>query len=417
MPTNPRHAFVVAYGGGHIAMVIPVCRMLRHRGWRVTLLALTTAAAKARAAGEPFIGFEDLKRHAAPNAAAYGLELCPDADPFGPVSIDETLTYHGVNYAELVVRHGAQEARRLWTEHGRQAFHPVDFMTRVLAEAAPTIVIATNSPRAERATLMAAGKLQIPALCLVDMFAMQEVKWIGQPDFAQCVAVINESVRAMFVAYGRGAHEIVVTGNPAFDFVNGPEVIEAGRVLRVVRGWNDDRQTILWASTVEPERHPFTGELGDPTLPRRVEMALREVVREDERLRLVVRYHPSEQVAFAPDDRVEFSPNSDSLHPLLHAVDLVVVTASTVGLEAWLARRPVISVDCSVFTADAPYATMGVSASAACPKELATMVKGMAGQPVTFPLLGQLPSSSQATTATEAVVAEIEKLVQIQRSS
>ena len=88
MSAGKPHAFLTAYGGGHISMVLPVCKALRERGWKVTLLALTTAAAKAAQAGEPHIGYADLMHHAAPNARTYADQLCPNLDPNGPVSID-----------------------------------------------------------------------------------------------------------------------------------------------------------------------------------------------------------------------------------------------------------------------------------------------------------------------------------------
>jgi CDP-glycerol glycerophosphotransferase (TagB/SpsB family) len=165
----------------------------------------------------------------------------------------------------------------------------------------------------------------------------------------------------MFLAHGRKPEEVVVTGNPAFDRLTAPSTAKAGAEMRHARGWNDGKKTVLWASQIEPERHPFTDLSGDPSLPRRVESHLRDIAAADKNLRLVVRYHPSERVVFEPGVRVEFSPVSEPISTLLHAVDAVVVTASTVGLEAALAGRPVVSIDNSIFTPDTQYAAMGVS--------------------------------------------------------
>lgn len=163
------------------------------------------------------------------------------------------------------------------------------------------------------------------------------------------------------LAHGRDAHEIAVTGNPAFDQLRDPENIKAGSQLRRERGWDDGRKTVLWASQIEPVKHPFINLFGDPTLPCRVEQSLRKIVASDKNLRLVIRYHPSERKVFNQGDRVDFSPLSEPISRLLHAVDAVVVTASTVGLEAALAGRPVISIDLSVFTPDTQYAKEGIS--------------------------------------------------------
>ena len=171
-------------------------------------------------------------------------------------------------------------------------------MRRVIKRLAPGLVVATSSPRAERAAILAAAQVGIPSICVVDLFALQEVQWIGQFGFGTRVCVLNESVREMFLARGRRPEEVVVTGNPAFDRLKAPETVLAGFNLRQARGWNDGKKIVLWASTIEPERHPFNGLLGDPNLPRLVETQLREIVASDTNLRLVVRYHPNERVVF-----------------------------------------------------------------------------------------------------------------------
>ena len=52
------------------------------------------------------------------------------------------------------------------------------------------------------------------------------------------------------------------------------------------------------------------------------------------------------------------------VNALIHAVDLVVVTCSTVGLQAYLAGTPVISVEGSVFTKDASFGEFGMATPA-----------------------------------------------------
>jgi hypothetical protein len=412
------HAFLTAYGGGHIAMILPICAALRKLGWNVTLLALTTAAAKAEQAGEPFIGYADLLHHAAPNALAFANAICPNPHPTGPVSQAETLAYHGANFAELVERSGESAAWQQWEDNSRQAFLPVNFMQRVLAELAPDIVIATNSPRTERAAIVAAARLGIPSLCMVDMFALHEVKWISKPNFANRITVLNEAVRQMFIDHGRQPNEIVVTGNPAFDIINKKSTISLGKNLRKAKNWDDDRLTILWASNIEPPRHPFTGQIGNTQLPRLIEEKLRHIVRTNDKLRLVVRYHPNEQVQFVTERNVEFSNSSDPLHPLLHAVDFVVVSTSTVGLEAWIAQKPVISVDNSIFTDDAPFARMNISLGVKSIDELEVVFKKvLTGQPLLqktyYDSFARAPAS--ATSAILGVISQIHSTIQYHR--
>jgi hypothetical protein len=351
----------VSYGGGHVAMLAPIAEKLVSLGYSVTFIALTTARAVVDRLEIPVIGFSDCEEAVGPDALCWGKELARDFPSGGPVSDEETIAYLGASFRDLVAEYGEVEARLRYVKYGRHAFLPLATMLRIIERIAPNLVIATNSPRAERAAILAAGQLGIPSLCLVDLFALQELQWIGQPGFATKLCVLNESIRTMFLAHGRKPEEVVVTGNPAFDGLTAPETLNAGAQLRYARGWDDGKKNILWASQVEPERHPFNDLSGDPSLPRRIESYLRDMVAADENLRLVVRYHPSERIVFERGLRVAFSPVSEPIASLLHAVDVVVVTTSTVGLQAALVGRPVISIDKSIFTPDTPYSSIGVS--------------------------------------------------------
>jgi hypothetical protein len=407
---------IVTYGAGHVAMAIPVARLAADNGHKVTVLALTTAQRASFAAGVSTIGYADLLAFSSPAARQHGLSLCLDASDSDPVPRAESIAYHGINFAELVEDLGLDGAQAEYEAKGRHAFLPIRFMKRVLTSLEPDVVVATNSPRSERAAILAARALGIPAVCLVDLFALQEVQWIGQPQYADRVCVLNSAVRDFLIAHGRQPDEIVVTGNPAFDGLASADACASGRALRSARGWDDGLINILWASQVEPERHPFDARVGDPKLPRMIEATLRQVVSAETALRLVVRYHPSEQVVFEPAERVELSPGGEPLSAVLHAVDLVVVTASTVGLEAHISGRSVISVDLSIFTPDAPYSEMGISKGVQSIDALAKEIKKWAGE-FTHSGLSAPPSSPDQVSATRKILEVIERLERDRRSN
>ena len=389
-------------------MQLPVAVRARDMGFRVTIMGLTTAARDVIAAGIDHIGYDDLWAYAREGSRGYGETLCPDIDPSGPVSPAETIAYHGINFSELIAEVGETEARARFRSQGRHAFLPTNFMARVLQGLKPDIVVASNSPRSEQAAILAARQLSIPAVCLVDLFALQEYKWISKPGFADRICVLNDAVQQFFIAHGRIADELVVTGNPAFDSIILPETISAGLAIRRDRGWDDGRLNILWASQVEPLRHPFENVDGDPLLPRKIEEILREIVFEGSDMRLIVRYSPSENVDFVPATNVEFSPRSEPLHSLLHAVDLVIVTSSTVGLEAYIAGRSVISVDLSIFTTDAPFSSMGIATGVRTLNELRDCILHYVGDRQHRSRPDMLLSETQPPYATETVLKVIE---------
>ena len=125
-------------------------------------------------------------------------------------------------------------------------------MTSLLEYLGPKLLVATNSPRSEYAALQAARDIGIPSMCIVDMFALQEIAWLKTIGLGTKVCVLNEAVRDMFIREGRLEEEIEITGNPAFDRITDPEVIQAGQNLREARGWDRGRITILYASTPNP---------------------------------------------------------------------------------------------------------------------------------------------------------------------
>jgi hypothetical protein len=357
----------VCYGSGHVRMAVPVARALRDQGLAdVQVLGLTTAAPVVRDAGLPLLQFKDFVGPADEPALAQGRALLASLgqveDP------EESAAYLGLCYGDLVAEVGSEEARQRYADLARQAFLPVRTLTRILAHVRPDLVVVTNSPRAERAAVMAARGLGIPAVCMVDLFAVDEVRWIGAADYAQKVCVLNEGVRDFLIAAGRRPDQVVATGNPAFDVLRDPQHAARGRELRKQNGW-ERKRVILWPSQAEPAIHPFDGTRGDPGLPGRVLASVADWVRAHENAVLCVRPRAGEPAPSMPaHPRIILTGQDWPLPELLHATDVVVTLTSTVGLEGHLCGARLIQVLGSVFDAAMPLARFGV-ADAAVPLE------------------------------------------------
>jgi hypothetical protein len=360
---------LVAYGGGHVAMLAPLAQQLSHRGLNVKFLALTTARQYLSDRGIAFFGYSDFPEAADSQVQALGRSLCQDVAQDGRVPLEESIAYMGINYSDLIDEHGADGAEKRYRQFGRQAFLPVSPLRRLLERMRPKLVIATNASRSEQAVLLAAQGLDVSRFCLVDLFGFH-AKWITSPGFANTICVINDDVRDYFIAQGCPPDTVVATGSPAFDRINTPENQASGRQWRQSHGIDDEARVILWASQVEPARHPYTGAAGNPDLPERIEAQLRDIQRRHEDWHLIVRHHPSESRSFEPADRVIFSPTSEPLHPLLHAADTVVIMTSTVGVEAQLAGAHVLTVEMSVITPDVPYSRYGIAEAVSSLDEL-----------------------------------------------
>lgn len=354
----------VAYGGGHVSALLPVARRVLDMGIaRPIFLALTTAAAPARAAGFEVLGFADFLQPEDERAREMGAALAA-ALPVKAADPLESAAYLGLSYTDLEERLGVAEAALAYAEFGRQAFLPKGVLERVLDRLGPALVVATNSPRAERAAIETACARGIPCVCLLDLFGMWERELLSRADYADALCVLNDAVKRAFVAAGRPANQIHVTGNPAFDSVWDPAMKNRGASLRQAAGW-DGLHVTLYASSPEPERIEGVAGTGDPGLPRRIEQALIEAVQGDPSRGLWVRRHPSEppadELAALNHPRIRVSPHHEPLHAFLHACDEVVVTVSTVGVEANIAGRAVTQVRGSILDHLSPYVEMGIA--------------------------------------------------------
>ncbi len=350
----------VCYGSGHVRMVLPVASAIVEAGLaEIAILGLTTAADTVRAAGLPLLQIKDFIEPGDERALAHGARLRagmgPVADP------QETDAYLGLSYAELEDEVGPEEAARRYARDGRQAFLPQRLLGRILEAVKPDLVFATNSPRAERAAILAARQRGLPAVCLVDLFAIDEVRWIGEPGYADVVCVLNDQVRQFLIQSGRQPHQVQVTGNPAFDALQSPSMALQGRRLRQERGW-EGRQVVLWPEQEEPAVHPFDGRPGDPTLPGRVRAALVHWVQTHPDAVLCVRPRAGQAVPDLPTDpRIVLTGQDWPLPPLLQAVDAVVTLTSTVGLEGHLAGARLVQVQGSVFDEAMPLGRFGIA--------------------------------------------------------
>lgn len=357
-------------------MVLPVAQRVRELGLaRPLVLALTTAQAPSRAAGLETVGFADFVGPEDEAALAYGAELqqglSSNADP------RESAAYLGLSYADLVAQDGEEGAAKAYRTYGRQCFHPLPSLRRILKAVSPALVVATNSPRAERAAIEAAGELGIPSVCLVDLFAVDEKRWIGRPGYADRVCVLNEAVRQTLLAEGRLPDEVIVTGNPAFDGLFDPAHAQAAVEVRQRLGLQD-RKLALYAPSPEPLRHPVREQTGNEKLPHEVLQELLAWVASRPDALLALRPHPSQAADFAAAPGAVLTGQDWPLEPLLHASDAVCVTVSTVGLQAWLIGKPVVQVPGSMFDDGAPFSSMGIASLAPLPRLGAAMDTALA---------------------------------------
>jgi hypothetical protein len=345
-----RKILFVAYGGGHISMVLPVMQQLRLLDPKVScvLLALTTGYALAQKAGEQPLGYRDFLHLVDAKAALQWGEALLGGNSSPDVSREESVAYLGINYLDLIAQHGEAGAAQVFSEKGRYGFAPLRFMTSLMHELKPDVVVTTNSPRSEEAALTVAVARGIPSVGMVDLFgldtdpySLRDVK----PDFT---CVLADSVRERLVARGFAGDGVKVTGNPGFDGLFTPQNRDLAHAFLARKGWLG-KDVIFNAGSWEPVAHPDTPIPAGLTFPVEIEGILRRYVSNRPNTVLIQRYHPGDWFKYPrlPEEAdIHFSePPNEPIHPLLIASSVVVNTNSTLGLEAAVLGKPVISIE------------------------------------------------------------------------
>jgi hypothetical protein len=340
-----KRALFVTYGGGHVTMIAPVAKALQLQGIECHVLALTTGYRKAQLLGLNPRGYRDFQ-HLVPDldrVLAWGQKLVPE-NSHPDVDTSESLAYLGINFSQWVHDHGEADAWNLYAEQGRLGFYPLNFMRLVLQDIEPDVVVTTNSNRSEEAAVEAAIELTIPSLSMVDLFLGASDPFCQRRLYADRLTVISEEVRQVLLSVGLPASRVVVTGSPAFDTLASETVRLQAQAFKRKLGW-DNLNVVMFAG--HKEEMPGTpAEWRGRLFCMEVETRLRDWLDDGDDRALIVRYHPSESHLYpklASHPRMHRSePSLESLHPLLLASNVVVVQASTVGLEASLSGRAVL---------------------------------------------------------------------------
>lgn len=396
----------VAYGSGHIAKVAPVVHHLREQGVPCEVLALTLGYLQGQKLGLAPKGYRDFLHLADAEAAlALGARLLdanqhPDADEF------ESRCYLGINYLEWVETYGEQGAGERYRQGGRRAFFPLRFIGKIIDELQPAVVVSTASPRSEQAAIEAAVARGIPTLTMMDLFGLPHDPYLRNKVFADRITVLSGFVRGNLARAGIDPARVVVTGCPAYESLLDDSQREAGARLREALGWEGLR-VVMWAGNVEEEWTGADPRYAGTALAGDVERRLAAWVESHPDAAVLVRYHPAQYHMFpvqARHPRIYRSvPTRDPLAPQLHASDVVVVQASTVGFEASLIGKRVLALSYSpmVGRMDFDYGTLGLGESIRQPEDLVPTIELRDPRPLdrsVFPPAGR---------ATPRVAAEI----------
>ncbi|MTC22289.1 MULTISPECIES: hypothetical protein [unclassified Providencia] len=340
---------LVCYGGGHVRIMAPLYNYLIENEYSVTFLALTSAATYLEQKNIPHVGFKDFSFLFAKEVSTYGEMLC---DPNPSISIEESIYYLGASFYDLIDEvKDINKAHSLYQEHGRRIFNPVNSLKKIINYISPDLVITTNSPRAEKAALIAAKNASIPTIFIND-----NIWVIGSDNTSGALYTANQNIadyicvpllesKNYLEKYRKSTYsKIIVTGSPVFDKLStvkkNKNVIDIPRVLLADYNYSNNENTL--DSTIRHELNKLAGE---------------------KKIKLEFRCHPNQPIDYSKFIFAKVSDNNLEIHQILGDFDVVITAISTVGLEAKLLGLGLISLEGILPLKNTPisYAEIGMS--------------------------------------------------------
>ncbi len=241
---------------------------------------------------------------------------------------------------------------------------------RRLFDACPTSVLVTASDTTlwGACATLEAGRRGIPSLTLQHGMMADKVGYA--PVLSTRIAAWGEASARSLQAWGVPTEKIVVTGAPRFDQIVNRTREPRGPLARLLGADAGSRWIVLATNPI-----PFAHNTAMIAVAR-------EGIREwGGRAVLLVKLHPSEdpqpyRALAAGDAAVRIVPHGAvHLYDLLAAADAVLTFHSSVGLEAMLLDRPVVSLEAFGEENPLPYAREEAAARARTPAELADILR------------------------------------------
>lgn len=352
---KPKRVLLASYGGGHVASLLPLAQRLQADP-RVALrcLGFTTARSVFEASGFMTMGAADLLQ---PGDEPWLERARPLLEqPQHPaVASADALAYYALGLKDLAAELGHEAAVRRVQSQGRRCFEPLASCARFLQWQQPDLLITSSCPRSELALQRAAHHLGMASLAIGDLFLQDEEPYVCAPDYAAHLSVIAAPVRDRLLERGCRS-QIHIGGNPAFDALLDGQHHIAAQQWRLQVGLTPGQRVLLWAC--HPAVESCTGR--QFVEPARMLAALEQYASTRPEVRLLIRQHPSAPL-FALGQSVRggwICPPDLPIEICLHAVDQVLVEVSTVGLQAALLGKSLVTYRAA---GEPPYAELGLA--------------------------------------------------------
>lgn len=208
--------FIIAYGGSHIKLLIPIIRKLElTSNYDILIYGLPGAIPdliKEKLNYVTYLNFlADVPNEYFKNRTVNEIVELNHNTSF-PFSKFESLAYLVCNIIDYSRFHNISfdDAAFEIKKNGRQVFFPTFFFKKILTIIYPDIIVSTISPKSERAALHAGYELGIKTVSLDDLFGNH----FKHPPAAEYTFVMSEYVKHLYETNPNNKSIPVITGNP-----------------------------------------------------------------------------------------------------------------------------------------------------------------------------------------------------------
>jgi len=352
-----KNIFLICYGGGHINIIEPIIdELIKNKNYNVKLLALTTAYIKVKNKYDKNIlksvsDYLFLFDENIDSIFQNGLKIFKDNyNKSIGLSKLEVLFYLGLSYSESISKLGKNKAYEAYKKIGRQSFLPINTIKKILEYESIDLVITTNSPRFEKASLLASKELDIKSIQIVDLFGDDLIK-----QNATYIIVMNEMVKNKLINKGFNKESIFTLGQPAIEkSIEKVNLIEKNDMNIQI---NKNKKNLVYFSQPPIKFNKYGKNLGYVSYEEINPHIFKILDNLKSKYNIYFRLHPNEKIKeynkyFKKYPEVKYLNDKLDLSETIALSDLVVTPYSTVALQAICLNKLVFTFKpnfCSVY--------------------------------------------------------------------
>ena len=356
-----KNILFVSYGGGHVSNLLPIYKEICHSpSVNPTFLALTTAQNYLDQRHVKYIGYKDLPFDL-PIDNQKDAKILLDQIQNQPINPEESVAYLGWNMWDLEKQYGRKAAIEKYNKFGRACFYPINLMKKVLEAYSADLVVTTSAPRSEKAVIDAAVEMRIPSVCIPDIVVNLDLcGWIANNGFASKLCVATRKIKERIVALNRNPNSIVVTGSPAIESFAHPLASEEKSAFLKKLNIDTNKHIILYAPSPEYSKNTFTGKISNENLPKEILETICSYFVKEDKYQIIYRPHPNQNFNLESSfiNNIIVDEGYD-LKSIISISDVVITTASTVGILAQILGKPLLAVSLSVHFKNVDYSDFG----------------------------------------------------------